>query len=195
MLTKQAKTLSDKQQATVLHHLAQSQMPERNQLMFLLSIKAGLRAKEIASLTWAMVMDADGQLANAIHLTNNASKGAKGGRIIQMNTKLKEALQAWHAQHPNPIADNRIIWTQRSQTPSAQVIVNFFFQLYRDMGYEQASSHSGRRTFITNVARKITQVGGSLRDVQYMAGHASLQTTQRYIEHDSDAMKRVVNLV
>ena len=63
------------------------------------------------------------------------------------------------------------------------------------LGFEGASSHSGRRTFITNAAKKITTVGGSLRDVQNLAGHASLQTTQRYIESDEEAKRKIVDLV
>ena len=57
------------------------------------------------------------------------------------------------------------------------------------------SSHSDRRTFATYAARKATQAGGSLRDVQDMLGHASLQTTQRYLEPSSDAKRRLVDLI
>jgi integrase len=56
-------------------------------------------------------------------------------------------------------------------------------------------SHSGRRTFITNAARKISTVGGSLRDVQMLAGHTNLRTTQRYIDTNPDAQVRIVKLV
>ena len=73
--------------------------------------------------------------------------------------------------------------------------MNLFQRWYRDLGLVGCSSHSGRRTFITITARKISTVGGSLLDVQSLAGHASLQTTQRYIEHNSDARKRVVEIV
>ena len=58
-----------------------------------------------------------------------------------------------------------------------------------------ASSHSGRRTFITNSARKISTVGGSLRDVQMLAGHSNLRTTQRYIEPNPEAQLKIVELV
>jgi integrase/recombinase XerD len=68
-------------------------------------------------------------------------------------------------------------------------------QVYRKLGFTGASSHSGRRTFITHAARKIIQCGGSLRDVQELAGHASLATTQRYIAGDAEAKRRVVALV
>ncbi|WP_282058874.1 site-specific integrase [Lentibacter algarum] len=62
-------------------------------------------------------------------------------------------------------------------------------------GHIACSFHSGRRTFITNTARKISSVGGSLRDVQALAGHSSLAVTQRYIEGDGEARVKVVELV
>jgi integrase len=57
------------------------------------------------------------------------------------------------------------------------------------------SSHSGRRTFITRAARRVSEVGGSVRDVQQLAGHVSLQTTQHYIEGDTEAKRKLVQLV
>jgi integrase/recombinase XerD len=73
--------------------------------------------------------------------------------------------------------------------------VNLFHRWYRHLGFEGCSSHSGRRTFTTNAARKISTVGGSLRDVQALAGHSNLRTTQRYIEENPEAHARVVELV
>ena len=75
---------------------------------------------------------------------------------------------------------------------SAQSVTNWFFTLYKRLGYEGCSSHSGRRTAITRWSRKISSVGGSLRDVQSLARHSPLQMTQRYIEVSEDAMKKVV---
>lgn len=73
--------------------------------------------------------------------------------------------------------------------------VNMFKRWYADLGLLGCSSHSGRRTFITNAAKKISTVGGSLRDVQMLAGHSSLAVTQRYIEGDSEARRKVVDLL
>jgi integrase len=70
-----------------------------------------------------------------------------------------------------------------------------FFRWYRHLGFYGCSSHSGRRTFITNAARKISTVGGSLRDVRELAGHASIRTTQTYIDANPDAQLRIVELV
>jgi integrase/recombinase XerD len=70
-----------------------------------------------------------------------------------------------------------------------------FQKWYSTLGLIGCSSHSGRRTFITETAKKISLVGGSLRDIQMMAGHSSLQTTQRYIDADSEAQTKVVSLL
>jgi integrase/recombinase XerD len=81
------------------------------------------------------------------------------------------------------------------EATSPQAIVNIFHRWYRHLGFVGCSSHSGRRTFITSAARKISTVGGSLKDVQELAGHANLRTTQRYIDANPDAQVRVVGLI
>jgi integrase len=190
---KQAKVLNQKQVDAVLHHIGRSRNGLRNQVIFLLSVRAGLRAKEIAALRWSMVLDASGAVGDAIHLTNEASKG-NSGRVIPLNRQLRAVLVSLHQLHAGSSLAH-VITSERSDQTSAQSIVNMFAGWYRNLGLVGCSSHSGRRTFITNAARKISTVGGSLRDVQSLAGHSSLQTTQRYIEGDAAARRRVVDLV
>jgi integrase/recombinase XerD len=193
-LGKQAKTLTSAQANAVLAFVATTRHPLRNRLIFLLSVRAGLRAKEIAGLTWVMVTDSEGSVALDIALRNQASKG-KSGRIIPMSKELRSALVAWKA-HREPVHPaQRVIATERSEATSSQVIVNLFRSWYARLGFQGCSSHSGRRTFITNAARRISTVGGSLRDVQSLAGHSSLATTQRYIEINADAKRKVVELL
>lgn len=198
-LGKQAKTLTAKQIEVAMSYLATTRYGLRNQVIFLLSCKAGLRAKEIASLTWSMVVDASGQLGTSINLTNDASKGSKGGRVIPMNKELRSTLQQWFEQAKQrktfDLHTAKMITTERGASTSAQSMVNLFSGWYQDLGFVGCSSHSGRRTFITNAARKISTVGGSVRDVQLMAGHSNLNTTQRYIEVDAECQRRVVELV
>lgn len=189
-LGRQAKILNQKQVDAVLHHIGNGRNGLRNQVILLLSVRAGLRAKEIAALRWSMIVGADGEVGDYIHLTDEASKG-RSGRVIPINQQLRASLIELHGKG----RDEWVIRTERSDRTSAQAIVNLFQRWYRDLGLVGCSSHSGRRTFITNAARKISTVGGSIRDVQHLAGHASLQTTQRYIEGDSEARKRVVELV
>ena len=88
-LAKQAKVLSKRQIALTAALIAQTRYPIRNHAIFLLSVKAGLRAKEIAELTWDMVTDAEGNLGTALHLRDEASKGASG-RVIPLNKELRD---------------------------------------------------------------------------------------------------------
>ena len=123
-------------------------------------------------------------------LTNQASKG-RSGRVIPLNRDLRQALQKlFQSRRASPY----VITSERSQKTSAAGIVNLFAGWYRTLGFQGCSSHSGRRTFITGTARKISTVGGSLRDVM-LAGHAALSTTQRYIEANVEAQRKVVDLI
>ena len=197
-LGKQAKTLSKKQVDNVSKMLRlNSRNGLRNQTIFLLSVKSGLRAKEIAHLTWKMVLTSDGDVDDVINLTNASSKG-NSGRTIPIHKEVKEnliSLMDVQKRRRDWDVDNTVVRTERSTSTSPQSIVNMFGGWYKELGLVGCSSHSGRRTFITETSKKISLVGGSLRDVQMLVGHSSLQTTQRYIEGDSLSRKKVVNLL
>jgi integrase/recombinase XerD len=139
-----------------------------------------------------MVLDASGLISDSLRLEDRASKGTSG-RVVPMSSDLRNALEAWRSQQA--AGQRFVISTERSSRTSSQAIVNMFFRWYSDLGFMGCSSHSGRRTFITNAARKISTVGGSIRDVQMLAGHSDLRTTQRYIEANADAQRRVVELI
>jgi integrase/recombinase XerD len=162
----------------------------------LLSFKGGLRAKEIAGLTWSMVTDTTGELADTMSLPNKASKGRNGGRTIPLHTELRAALGSLMAVRGDKVRPNLpIVYSERADGYSANAVAVWFLTRFREIGVEGASSHSGRRTFITAAAKKITEAGGSLRDIQELAGHASLATTQRYIQGDSAAKRKVIDLI
>lgn len=193
-LGKQAKVLSRAQIDGALGYVARTRHPYRNRVIFLLSVKAGFRAKEIASLTWDMVTASDGAIGDAIHLRDVASKG-QSGRIVPLNRELRQALADLRASEPRGRSSPYVVTTERAAMTSPHAIVLMFSKWFRALGYNGCSSHSGRRTFITNAARKIYTVGGSLRDIQMLAGHSALSTTQRYIEADAAAQKKIVDMV
>jgi integrase/recombinase XerC len=191
---KQAKTLRKAELQRLLNHVSHSRHPERDRVVVLLSFKAGLRAKEIAQLTWSMVMDTTGELADVISLHNKASKGRAGGRTIPLHRELADALLALKTVRGDRVRPDRpVIYSERAPGYSPNAVAIWFHT--REIGLEGASSHSGRRTFITAIAKKITEAGGSLRDVQEMAGHSSLSMTQRYIQGDSAAKRNVIGLI
>lgn len=201
-LGRQAKVLSKAQITTTLRYLDGKINARRNKVIFLLSVKAGLRAKEIAQLEWRCLLSADGTIGDVIALDNRYTKGSSG-RIIPINRDLRVALEEWldvfrkcyRIDDTQPLESWNVITTSRSYQTSAQVIVNTMRDWYADLGFVGASSHSGRRTFITNAAKQVFKAGGSLRDVQELAGHKSIAMTQRYIEGDSEAKRQLVNLI
>jgi len=199
MLGKQSKILTDKQIKMMMNFLSGTRMSTRNQVIFLLSCKGGLRSKEISQVEWNMVLDPEGNMGDTINLIDRVSKG-NSGRVIPMNSQLKDKLlQLYEIEKVTnkhfDINTSKIIRTERSQSTSPQSIVNLFSRWYSDMNFIGCSSHSGRRTFITNLSKKISLVGGTLRDVQSLVGHKNLQTTQRYIEVDTDCQRELVNLI
>ena len=197
-LGKQSKTLNKSQIQMVSNHLRNGRNGLRNQTIFLLSVKSGLRAKEISELSWKEVCNSDGQVDTQINLTNQTSKG-NSGRVIPLHKSVRENLIELLERHRKYYAFNIntsfIVRTERSPFTTSQTIINMFQKWYQTLGLIGCSSHSGRRTFITETSKKISLVGGSLRDIQMMAGHSSLQTTQRYIDGDSESQRKVVDLI
>jgi len=194
-LSKQAKVLTKNQIQGALAYIGSTRHPVRNKAIFLLSVKGGLRAKEIASLQWNMLTDAEGSLLSHLELDNSASKGKKGGRVIPLNKELSKALEALYAECEPALPLSPVIRSERGGKMSPAVITNWFQALYKSLGFQGCSSHSGRRTFITNAAKMVSMAGGSLRDVQQLAGHSSLSMTQRYIEGSNEAKEKLVDLI
>ena len=198
-LGKQAKILTKKQIDQLIWYVGTlaAALAQRSDRVCL-SVKQVFVRKRSLALTWSMITDADGDIGTSIHLTDKASKG-RGGRVIPLNMqlrlKLADLLEQERQHHRFDLATSHVIRTERSEKTSPQAIVNMFASWFDDVGLMGCSSHSGRRTFITSAARKISSVGGSLRDVQMLAGHSSLAVTQRYIEGDVEARTKVVELV
>jgi integrase/recombinase XerD len=191
MLGKQAKTLSDHQFKYLLFFACNTRNPVRDKLIVLLSVKAGLRAGEIAKLTWDMVLGPTGEIGQAIELHDSAAK-KRSGRMIPVHPSLRAALADWRAMTNGT---GPVIRSARGGAMTPVSIVNWFAAAYREIGLGGCSSHSGRRTFITRAARLVHKAGGSLRDVQLLAGHRSIQTTQRYIDGDTDVQRKLVAMI
>ena len=188
MAGKQAKLLSGGDVRRLLTKVKYHRHSVRDRVIVLLSVKAGLRAGEIANLTWSMVLDPTGKVGRTIELRDAAAKKGSG-RSIPIHPRLKKAL----AELARCRSDGHyVIESERGGPLTANSLVNWFRQSYENLGLTGCSSHSGRRTFITQAARQVHKVGGSLRDVQQLAGHRSIKMTQSYIEGDTDAQRRLV---
>jgi integrase len=191
MAGKQAKTLSTADLNDLLVYASCTRHPLRNGVIVLLSAKAGLRAGEIAHLTWDMVLDANGEIGGLLELRDQAAKKCSG-RSIPVHPDLAAALVAWRRIAP---PSEYVTGSERGGPMTPLSIVVWFNRAFKNIGLKGCSSHSGRRTFVTRAARMVHKAGGSLRDVQLLAGHRSIQTTQRYIDGDSDAQRKLVAMI
>jgi integrase/recombinase XerD len=208
-LTKQAAALTPAQVSRLVKFVSEdTRFPARNLVIVLLGLKAGLRSQEIAGLTWGMVTDADGHLTDALRLTNTASKG-RSGRVVPLNPDLRKALVALRqheVEHNRPVVGDAYVVTLASAHTDLKTraqSVRFLLSKnspnqqgwFQKLGWSGVSSHSLRRTFITNAARAVSSVGGSLREVQELAGHASIGMTQRYIVASEDVKKDLMKKI
>ncbi len=165
----------------------------RDTAILLLSFKAGLRACEIAGLDWSMVTKGSGGIANTISVGRGIAKNGRPRRL-PMHPKLRAALIALRLQEGQP-RRGPVIRSQRGGHLTPGSVVNWFSAFYVSAGLYGCSSHSGRRTFITNSARLLAKVGGSLRDIQELAGHSALTTTEAYLHGDRDIQRKLVRLL
>jgi integrase/recombinase XerD len=166
--------------------------PEADIVKVLLSFLAGLRACEIAGLHISDVTKPDGSTSDIIRIRPNISKGGRG-REVPMCAELRQAIDVFRSKYPESewLAIGLMQRTIKHQ--NANAVTQFFWRLFKDLGLEGCSSHSGRRSFITWACRNLP-AGCSLRDVQVMVGHVRLDTTQAYIDCSPSARSLVDSL-
>jgi integrase len=191
-----AKILGGEEVRRVLAAARRRRHPDRNRVIVMLSVKAGLRACEIARLTWPRVTDARGQIGTALELPGKAAKMGSGRRI-PIHPQLRGALIELQRSrsHDEVMSPCPVVQSERGGPMTAKAIVDWFADVYAELGLQGCSSHSGRRTFVTRAARLIQRAGGSLRDIQQLAGHRSIKTTQGYIDGDADAQRRLIRML
>ena len=144
------------------------------------------------NLTWQMLTEPTGEIGSSLELQDRVAKKGSG-RAIPIHPELHAALVK--LARLTLVLEGPIIRSERGGPMTPVSIVCWFANAYRAIGLQGCSSHSGRRTFITRAARLVHHAGASLRDVQLMAGHRSIQTTQRYIDGDTDAQRKLVSLI
>ena len=186
----QAKTFTQAELDQVLRYVVTTRYALRNRTMVLVSFWSGMRVGEIAALLVSDVRNEDGSVKSEVRLTAKQTKG-RYGRTVFINARLQQEL----AQYLNTarIRDchQPLFFTEQSKGWSANTLTQWFHWCYKRAGITGASSHSGRRTFITNLASK----GVGVRVLAGLAGHRSITVTQRYIDVNDDMQRRAVELL
>ena len=186
---KQAKVLNEVEIRHLLKVCELTRYAERNRLMVMLSFLSGMRACEIANLRVSNVVSEQNEVLDLILLDAEQTKGNQRQTVV-VSKQLKREIVRFIAKFPNILKnkDGFLLKTQKGSFTS-QTIQNLFRHLFQLANIQQASSHSGRRTYITKLAENAVAVP----IIQKLARHSSLATTQRYIEVSEDKLFNAVN--
>ena len=208
MAIKRAKTFDDAQFERLLKHIErQSIMPIRDKLIVALSFKAGLRIGEIAKIKISAMLDVEGRISKTITVFSDVAKKQRE-REVPMNPLVRECLIEFRKAYPNAervsISSRKFrkLLLEKQPIPKTATFTywtpnaakKYYLRLLKSFGYDGATTHSGRRTFGTKLARSANLHHCSLRDVQRLMGHARLETTEHYIEVSEDASALVMSL-
>ncbi len=191
-MAKQAKTLTQTELRRVLDYIATRKHSTRNRALLLTTYLSGMRVGELSSLRFKDVVDAEGTIRNEIRLLAENTK-TNEARTVFVNEKLRKELEAYAAIYTPKNINCKFFYSQKTDSDgfTANTLTQFFHYLYKRSGVDGASSHSGRRTFITNLANK----GISVRVLASLAGHKNISTTQCYIDVNDEMKREAVELI
>jgi integrase/recombinase XerD len=189
---KQAKLLNAQEFKRLSAVIDSKRHAVRNHTVVALSFYAGLRACEISGLCAGNVYEANGTVRDSFYLRAEQTKGGEGSTVL-VNKKLAAALKRYAERYPKHCAkaDAPLIFSGKGGGFSAQTIVNLFAVLYEAAGITGASSHSGRRQFVTSMAEK----GINPRVIQLLCRHKNLNTTMIYIDTNEGKLRKAIELV
>lgn len=191
-MAKQAKTLNEQELRKVLDYISTRKHSARNRALLMTTFLSGMRVGEVSSLRFNDVVDSEGNVRNEIRLTPAMTKG-QFARVVFVNEKLRKELEKYIRFYNPADKSMKLFYSQKKDSDgfSPNSLTQHFHFLYRRAGLDGASSHSGRRSFITNLASK----GVSVRVLMSLAGHRSIGTTQAYIDINDNMLRSAVELV
>jgi integrase/recombinase XerD len=186
----QAKTLTQAELDQVLRYVATRKFGLRDRTLLLTSHWSGMRVGEIAALRIADVRNDNGTIKAEVRLSAEQTKG-KHPRTVFLPEKLREELAYYLRYRDASQPDIPLFFTAQRLGFTANTLCQHFWWMYKRAGIAGASSHSGRRTFITNLANK----GVGVRVLASLAGHRSIAVTQRYIDVNDSMKRNAVELI
>lgn len=188
---------TDSQIRAVLALAACGSFPERSIALVRLSVTLALRVGDLAGLQWRDVLDASGAVSGTLIIRPETAKYGSGCKLpvpAQVKKALEDLLASETKIHGVPSLTQPLFRSQRGYL-TRQSMVMWFRRIYAAAGAKGCSSHSGRKFALNQMARKISLAGGSIRDIQAIARHASLQTTEKYLAVSPDAQSNVISML
>jgi len=191
-MAKQAKTLTQQEIRQVLDYVATRKHSLRNRTMIYAMFNTGMRVSEIAALRYEDVIGSDGVVRREIQLRAEDTK-TNEARVVFINEKLHKELTKYVNTFKPTNLNVKLFYSQKRDSDgfTANTLAQLFHYLYAKAGIKGASSHSARRTFITNLANQ----GVGVRVIMGLSGHKALSSVQCYIDCNDDMKRKAVELV
>jgi integrase/recombinase XerD len=186
----QATVLNATELRRTLDYIATRRHSARNRAMLLLTHYAGMRVAEVAALRLNDVLSISGEIKAEVYLTAQQTKG-NHPRTVYINQRMQKELTQYIRTIPIADTTKPLFYTQKKEGFSANSLAQYFFYLYRNVGLDGASSHSGRRSFLTGLANK----GTAIHILKALAGHRNISTTAAYLHSSPSQLKAAVELV
>jgi integrase/recombinase XerD len=186
----QARVLNPQELRRVLDHVASRRHSARNRAMLLLTHYAGMRVAEVANLRIDNVLNSDNTIKNEVRLMPDQTKG-RHARTVYLNERMQKEISKYIKSIRIKDVTKPLFYTQKQQGFSANSLAQYFFYLYRNVALDGASSHSGRRSFLTTLANR----GTSIHILKSLAGHRSISTTATYLYNTPDQLRAAVELL
>lgn len=187
-----AKVFTDTDLRRALNTAKKEHHPARNAAIIYCSFGLGFRAKELAALRIRHVLGRDGRLLDEVSLDGSMTKGKKPRQAYLSNPKVRSALQDYlderHEQEGDLFnLEAPLFRSQKGNGFSPNTMQQLLSRLYKKAMLHGAKSHSGRRTFATNLIAK----GTDPRAVMTLMGHASINMTIQYVEDNPVRLKQI----
>ena len=185
-----ASVLNSEQHQQFLAYLATTRQPSQNKAIYLLGYRAGMRIGSIAGLRLNDILDTSGNLKEVVELRRDIVKGRRNYAVYLTHPELRECLLTYLAERPTTQVENLFV-SQKDTAFSANSLTHKMLKLYRDAGFDGASSHSGRRSFATNCIR----AGVDIVSLKTLMNHSNIQQTSEYVATNEEMLKKAVCLV
>ena len=193
--TGQAKVLDEKELKRVLNIVESGNHAKRNVAIVILSNYLGLRAKELSALKISDVLEHN-TIKTVLRLVAAYTKGAKHRDVSLENKAVIKALQEYITTRRNQDGltfngEAPLFRSQKGTAFSPNAMTRVLGDIYKTAGFNDASSHSGRRSLIT----KLAYSGIDLNSIRQIAGHSSISTTQRYIDDNPHTIANILKAI
>jgi len=182
-----ASVLNSQQHQQFLAYLATTRQAAQNKAIYLLGYRAGMRIGSIAGLRLNDILDTSGNLKEVVELRRDIVKGRRNYAVYLTHPELRECLLTYLGERPDSQVPNLFV-SQKDTAFSANSLTHKMLKLYRDAGFDGASSHSGRRSFATNCIR----AGVDIVSLKTLMNHSNIQQTSEYVATNDEMLKKAV---